>query len=109
MRPAKSVHRADESYPVADFEKESRAALRAARDQGDEVARRIPAQRIGSTEDMAGAAIFLASRAGDYVVGARPNRFTADAASDAASVPKNAWWAAASTASGRDSPRGRPR
>ena len=43
---------------------------RAARDQGDEVARRIPAQRIGSTEDMAGAAIFLASRAGDYVVGA---------------------------------------
>ena len=43
---------------------------RAARDQGDEVAKRIPAQRIGSTEDMAGAAIFLASRAGDYVVGA---------------------------------------
>ena len=43
---------------------------RAARDQGDEVARRIPAQRIGSTEDMAGAAIFLASRAGDCVVGA---------------------------------------
>lgn len=43
---------------------------RAARDHGDEVARRIPAQRIGSTEDMAGAAVFLASRAGDYVVGA---------------------------------------
>lgn len=43
---------------------------RAARDQGDEVAKRIPAERIGSTEDMAGAAIFLASRAGDYVVGA---------------------------------------
>jgi NAD(P)-dependent dehydrogenase (short-subunit alcohol dehydrogenase family) len=43
---------------------------RAARDHGDEVARRIPAQRIGTTEDMAGAAIFLASRAGDYVVGA---------------------------------------
>ena len=43
---------------------------RAARDHGDELARRIPAQRIGTTEDMAGAAIFLASRAGDYVVGA---------------------------------------
>jgi NAD(P)-dependent dehydrogenase (short-subunit alcohol dehydrogenase family) len=43
---------------------------RAARDHGDDVARRIPAQRIGTPEDMAGAAIFLASRAGDYVVGA---------------------------------------
>jgi len=43
---------------------------RAARDQGDAVARRIPAQRIGTAEDMAGAAIYLASRAGDYVVGA---------------------------------------
>jgi len=42
---------------------------RAARDHGDEVARRIPAGRIGSDEDMAGAAIYLASRAGDYVVG----------------------------------------
>lgn len=42
---------------------------KAARDHGDEVARRIPAGRIGADEDMAGAAIFLASRAGDYVVG----------------------------------------
>ncbi|MCE3273993.1 MAG: dehydrogenase with different specificity (related to short-chain alcohol dehydrogenase)-like [Ramlibacter sp.] len=40
-----------------------------ARDHGDEVARRVPAGRIGTPEDMAGAAIFLASRAGDYVVG----------------------------------------
>lgn len=40
-----------------------------ARDQGEEVAKRIPARRIGADEDMAGAAIFLASRAGDYVVG----------------------------------------
>jgi NAD(P)-dependent dehydrogenase (short-subunit alcohol dehydrogenase family) len=40
-----------------------------ARDHGDEVARRIPAGRIGVDEDMAGAAIYLASRAGDYVVG----------------------------------------
>ncbi len=42
---------------------------RAARDHGDEVARRIPAGRIGADEDMAGVAIYLASRAGDYVVG----------------------------------------
>jgi NAD(P)-dependent dehydrogenase (short-subunit alcohol dehydrogenase family) len=42
---------------------------RAARDHGDEVSRGIPAGRIGVDEDMAGAAIYLASRAGDYVVG----------------------------------------
>jgi NAD(P)-dependent dehydrogenase (short-subunit alcohol dehydrogenase family) len=42
---------------------------RAARDHGDEVAKRVPARRIGSDEDMAGVAIYLASRAGDYVVG----------------------------------------
>lgn len=41
----------------------------AARDAGDELATRIPAKRIGTEEDMAGAAIYLASRAGDYVVG----------------------------------------
>ena len=42
---------------------------RAARDHGDAVAQAIPARRIGHDEDMAGAAIYLASRAGDYVVG----------------------------------------
>ena len=42
---------------------------RAARDHADEVAKRIPARRIGTDEDMAGIAIYLASRAGDYVVG----------------------------------------
>jgi 2-deoxy-D-gluconate 3-dehydrogenase len=42
---------------------------RDARDRGDEVAKRIPMRRIGRDEDMAGAAIYLASRAGDYVVG----------------------------------------
>jgi len=40
-----------------------------ARDHAEEVKLRIPAGRIGTPEDMAGAAIFLASRAGDYVVG----------------------------------------
>ena len=42
---------------------------KSARDHADEVAERTPAGRIGTPEDMAGAAIFLASRAGDYVVG----------------------------------------
>ena len=43
---------------------------RAARDHGDEIAAHIPSRRIGTDDDMAGAAIYLASRAGDYVVGA---------------------------------------
>ena len=42
---------------------------RAARDHGEAIAKGIPARRIGVDEDMAGAAIYLASRAGDYVVG----------------------------------------
>jgi NAD(P)-dependent dehydrogenase (short-subunit alcohol dehydrogenase family) len=42
---------------------------RAARDHAAEVAAGIPSGRIGVSEDMAGAAIYLASRAGDYVVG----------------------------------------
>jgi len=42
---------------------------RDARDHGEQVAQRVPAGRIGSDEDMAGVAIYLASRAGDYVVG----------------------------------------
>jgi NAD(P)-dependent dehydrogenase (short-subunit alcohol dehydrogenase family) len=40
-----------------------------ARDQADLVAARTPAGRVGRDEDMAGAAIYLASRAGDFVVG----------------------------------------
>jgi NAD(P)-dependent dehydrogenase (short-subunit alcohol dehydrogenase family) len=40
-----------------------------ARDHADEVALRVPVGRIGNDDDMAGVAIFLASRAGDYVVG----------------------------------------
>ena len=42
---------------------------RVARDHAEETAKRIPAGRIGRDEDMAGVAIYLASRAGDYVVG----------------------------------------
>jgi NAD(P)-dependent dehydrogenase (short-subunit alcohol dehydrogenase family) len=40
-----------------------------ARDHGEMVAAAIPAKRVGTTEDMAGTAIYLASRAGDYMVG----------------------------------------
>ena len=40
-----------------------------ARDHAAEVSKHIPSGRIGTDEDMAGAAIYLASRAGDYVVG----------------------------------------
>jgi NAD(P)-dependent dehydrogenase (short-subunit alcohol dehydrogenase family) len=36
---------------------------------GDEIVARCPLGRIGSPEDMAGIAIFLASRAGAYVTG----------------------------------------
>jgi NAD(P)-dependent dehydrogenase (short-subunit alcohol dehydrogenase family) len=42
---------------------------RDARDHAEQVKQRIPAGRIGVDDDMAGAAIYLASRAGDYVVG----------------------------------------
>ncbi len=42
---------------------------RDARDHGDALSKVIPSRRIGTPEDMAGSAIYLASRAGDYVVG----------------------------------------
>jgi NAD(P)-dependent dehydrogenase (short-subunit alcohol dehydrogenase family) len=45
------------------------AMNKAARDAGAVVAKAIPAGRVGAPEDMAAAAIYLASRAGDYVVG----------------------------------------
>ncbi|MEO1150727.1 MAG: SDR family oxidoreductase [Pseudomonadota bacterium] len=42
---------------------------RAARDAGDAVGKMVPAGRIGEDSDMAGTAVYLASRAGNYVVG----------------------------------------
>jgi NAD(P)-dependent dehydrogenase (short-subunit alcohol dehydrogenase family) len=42
---------------------------REARDHADTVSERVPAQRVGDSSDMAAAAIYLASRASNYVVG----------------------------------------
>ncbi|MEK9655692.1 MAG: SDR family NAD(P)-dependent oxidoreductase [Halieaceae bacterium] len=42
---------------------------KAARDLGDIVGKHVPAGRIGNDEDMAGVAIYLAARSGNYVVG----------------------------------------
>lgn len=42
---------------------------RAARDHGDAISSAIPGKRIGRDEDMAGVAIYLAARSGDYVIG----------------------------------------
>lgn len=42
---------------------------RAARDHADVISRFIPTGRVGEAEDMAAAAIYLAARSGDYVVG----------------------------------------
>ena len=42
---------------------------RAARDQAEAVSAYVPSGRIGTEEDMAGAAIYLAARSGDYVTG----------------------------------------
>lgn len=42
---------------------------RAARDHGDAVAKRIPNGRLGTADDIAATAIYLASNAGNYVVG----------------------------------------
>jgi NAD(P)-dependent dehydrogenase (short-subunit alcohol dehydrogenase family) len=42
---------------------------KAARDHADAVGQNIPFPRIGTPEDMAGLALFLAARAGDYIVG----------------------------------------
>ena len=44
-------------------------AFPAARDNEELVKRGIPSKRVGVTEDMAAGAIYLLSRAGDYVVG----------------------------------------
>jgi 2-deoxy-D-gluconate 3-dehydrogenase len=58
-----------------------------ARDNSDKVALRTPMRRIGRDEDMAGAAIFLASKAGDYVCG---DSIAVDGGIAYASLPREA-------------------
>jgi 2-deoxy-D-gluconate 3-dehydrogenase len=58
-----------------------------ARDNADKVALRTPMRRIGRDEDMAGAAIFLASKAGDYVCG---DSIAVDGGIAYASLPREA-------------------
>jgi 2-dehydro-3-deoxy-D-gluconate 5-dehydrogenase len=52
------------------FETGNTAALRADAARNEEILRRIPAGRWGNPADLAGAAVFLASSASDYVHGA---------------------------------------
>ena len=51
------------------FRTENTAALRADEVRNDQILARIPAARWGEPEDIAGAAVFLASSASDYVNG----------------------------------------
>lgn len=58
---------------------------KAAKNAPDVSARHIPAKRIGGPEDMAAAAVYLCSRAGDYVVG---ETLTVDGGVVNASIPE---------------------
>ena len=59
---------------------------KAAAKAGDKVAAGIPLPRVGTPEDMAAGAIYLASRAGDYVVG---SSLVIDGGLVNASIPKD--------------------
>ncbi|MBV9997450.1 MAG: SDR family oxidoreductase [Caulobacteraceae bacterium] len=60
-----------------------------ARDDPEASASKVPLGRTGSAEDMAGAAVYLASRAGDYVVG---STLTVDGGiAYATKVPSTGW------------------
>jgi 2-dehydro-3-deoxy-D-gluconate 5-dehydrogenase len=51
------------------METDNTAALRADADRSRQITERIPAGRWGEPADLAGAVVFLASRASDYVHG----------------------------------------
>ncbi len=51
------------------METDNTTALRADRERAEQISERIPAGRWGTPEDLAGAVVFLASRAADYVHG----------------------------------------
>lgn len=57
---------------------------RQARDEGEALAQLIPSGRLGNLEDIAAAAIYLAARSGDYVVG---HTLTVDGGVAHASLP----------------------
>jgi 2-deoxy-D-gluconate 3-dehydrogenase len=51
------------------FRTDNTSALQADEERNRQILERIPAKRWGEPEDLAGAAVFLASRASDYVTG----------------------------------------
>ncbi len=51
------------------FRTENTSALQADQTRNRQILDRIPAARWGEPEDLAGAAIFLASKASDYITG----------------------------------------
>ena len=51
------------------FRTENTSALQADETRNRQILERIPAQRWGEPQDLAGAAVFLASRASDYITG----------------------------------------
>jgi NAD(P)-dependent dehydrogenase (short-subunit alcohol dehydrogenase family) len=60
------------------------ALNRQARDDGDQLSKMIPSGRLGDRDDIAAAAIYLAARSGDYVIG---HTLTVDGGVTHASLP----------------------
>ncbi len=58
------------AFAPGPFQSRMTAFATATDEQAEEVGRRVPLGRIGAPEDIAGAALYLCSRAGSYVTGA---------------------------------------